>query len=78
MVAKFETVILGVADKVSERGNAYKLLSFMDEGRPVSAVVSAKYTGAVPSALEKAVVTVRAELGRYQKVEVLDIGRIDE
>lgn len=78
MVAKFETVILGVADKVSERGNAYKLLSFMDEGRPVSAVVSSRFSGSLPSTLEKAVVTVRAELGRYQKVEVLDVDRIGE
>lgn len=74
MVGTIETIYLGCIDKKSEKGNDYKVVTFMDDGEAVSAMLSKDYKGTLPSALTETTVTLRVQLGRYQKVEVLAFG----
>ena len=74
MVAKFKTVFLGVETKVSSKGNEYDVVSFMDGGKPCSAVVNKDASLRYPQVLTECNIAVSVDLGRYTKVEVLSIG----
>ena len=78
MVSKFETVFLGMVEKQSAKGNTYQVVTFLDEGEAVSVMVSRNAEiRNFPKVLEPCFVTVSASLGRYQKVEVLDLERAE-
>lgn len=74
MVGTIETIYLGCVERKSEKGNAYKVVTFMDDGEAVNAMLSKDFKGELPHALTETTVTIRVQLGRYQKVEVLAFG----
>lgn len=76
MVSKFETVFLGVVERKSKQGNSYNVVTFLDEGSAVSVMLAKDVdTRSLPDVLSPCIVTVSASLGRYQRIEVLDIER---
>lgn len=78
MVSKFETVFLGMVEKKSKQGNPYNVVTFLDEGNAVSVMLAKDVdTRSMPDVLSPCIVTVSASLGRYQRIEVLDIGRAE-
>lgn len=74
MIATIETVFLGSAKRVSQKGTEYTVLTFMDEGEAVNAILSKDFQGELPKPLSPVVLDVHVVLGRYQKIEVLSIG----
>ena len=78
MVSKFETVFLGMVEKKSSQGNTYHVVTFLDEGQAVSVMLAKDVdVKSVPEVLSPCNVTVRASLGRYQRIEVLDLERAE-
>lgn len=78
MVSKFETVFLGMVEKKSKAGNPYHVVTFLDEGQAVSVMLANDVdTRSMPEVLSPCVITVSASLGRYQRIEVLDLERAE-
>ena len=75
MVSKLNTVFLGYVQRISSKTNKnYNVISFMDEGEPVSVMLNENFdVSNLPNVMTKCELTVKASLGRYQKVEVLDV-----
>lgn len=73
MKGVISTVYLGSVTRKSQRGNEYTVVTFMDDGEPVSAMLAADYNGALPDKLTECEIELNVQLGRYQKCEVLGI-----
>lgn len=74
MIGTIKTVYLGCAEKVSAKGNKYRVVSFLDDGQPVMAMLANECKDALPKSLQEVELTLQVDLGRYQSVSVIGIG----
>lgn len=72
MVVTIETVVVGKGSRVSQKGNQYNVVTFMDGADTINAMANASVNFDEVETLAPCELTLNVNLGRYMKVEVLD------
>ena len=77
MIVEIESCIVGKESRVSQKGNRYEVVTFMDGAKPITAMLGEKVSPDKVVLYKPCILTLDIDFGKYTHVTVLGVS-VDE